>query len=83
MALTVSILTRSTPEMAFDKLNNSASSKQFINNKSITSADIEIMIKMRAEGMKWDEVGEAFGLDTHAAFKRVKRYKERRKKDEK
>lgn len=83
LALAVSILIKSTPEQSYARLGTGFSKKSFLVRKDITDSDVEEMIKLKDLGMTWDEIGESFGMDMHAAFKRVKRYKERRKKDEK
>ena len=79
LALAVSILIKSTPEQSYARLGTGFGQKSFLVRKDITDSDVEQMIKMRESGITWDEIGESFGLDMHAAYKRVKRYKERRK----
>ena len=77
LALAVSILIKSTPEQSYARLGTGFGQKSFLVRKDITDSDVEQMIKMKESGMTWDEVGEAFGMGRPAAFKRVKRYKER------
>lgn len=80
MALTVSILTKSTPEQAFEKLSKDYNPEIRYVNKNITDEDFEDAISMQKFGMSWREVGEAFGMKTTTMFNRVKRYKQRRDK---
>ena len=79
LALAVSILIKSTPEQAYARLGTRFGQKGQMVRKDIKDEDIEQMIRMRESGGTWNEIGESFGLDMHAAYKRVKRYKERRK----
>ncbi len=74
MALAVSILTKSTPEQAFEKLSNDYDPGIHY-NKSITNKDLEDMISMKKSGETWREIGEVFGVTLYTAFARVKRYK--------
>ena len=76
MALAVSILTKSTPEQAFEKLSNDYDPGIHY-NKSITNKDLEDMISMKKIGETWREIGEVFGMKTSTIFLRVKRYKKK------
>lgn len=78
MALTVSILARTTPEQAFERLDKDFNTDVRYINKIITDEDLEDATKMVELGMTWKEVGEAFGMQTSTMFDRVKRYKQRR-----
>lgn len=67
-ALTLSILKNWTPEMAWAYL---ADAKP---NKTITSRDIEDMIKLK-KTMTYGEVGELYGISKDSVYNRIRRYK--------
>ena len=45
-------------------------------NTSITKKDIEDMIRMKEQGMTYEEIGEIYGLTKGAVYRRIKRFKE-------
>jgi len=73
MALCVAILKSVPPERAFDLLHNPLNAKRY--NDCITQEDLEDMVKLRAEGVQYSEIGEMYGISKDAAFRRIKRFK--------
>lgn len=76
MALCVAILKKVPPERAFDLLDyQSKHSRRF--NDCITQEDLEDMVKLRNEGVQYWEIGEMYGISKDAAFRRIKKFKEK------
>jgi hypothetical protein len=71
-ALCISILKNIPPEQAFLLLEGNVQKKRKL-NPTITDEDIEDMIRLR-ESHTYREIGEMYGLEYHAVFKRIKRY---------
>lgn len=78
VALAVSILNNCTPERAFDLLEDyeRATAKGSVRT-DITPDDIEDMHKLRAQGYKYREIGEMYGLSFEEAYYKMKRRKRR------
>jgi hypothetical protein len=74
-ALLICILRPVTPEQSFDMINGKVAQ---IQNVTITSADIEDMIRMKEQGMTHREIGECYGISEEATYRRIKRYKEKK-----
>lgn len=79
-ALCISILKTVPPEMAFLMLDG----KKFNSNQRknyITDADMEDMIKLKAE-CSYRELGKIYGLSGDSIYRKMKSYKERMEKNE-
>jgi DNA invertase Pin-like site-specific DNA recombinase len=74
-ALLICILKPVTIEQGFDLLDGRITHR---NNMAITSEDIEDMIRMKQQGMTHREIGSFYGISEEAAYRRIKRYKEKK-----
>lgn len=54
-----------------------------IENKkiNINDEDMRDMLAMRDKGMTYRKIGEIYGIDQHAAHGRVRRYKDKKRKE--
>jgi hypothetical protein len=73
-ALLICILKPVTIEQGFDMLDGRITNR---NNMAITDDDIEDMVRMKNQGMTHREIGQVYGITEEAAYRRIKRYKER------
>ncbi|MFA6941442.1 MAG: hypothetical protein WCQ54_10790 [Clostridiaceae bacterium] len=65
-----------SPEIAFDLLTRREKPRT---NKLITDDDTKDMIALKSQGITYREIGAMYGLTDHAAYRRMKRFKDRRK----
>lgn len=65
-----------SPEVAFDLLDRREKPRT---NKLITDDDTKDMIALKAQGLTYKELGTMYGLTDRAAYRRIKRFKDRRK----
>lgn len=72
-AFCISIIKNLTPEQSFERFKNA---NRTTNNSCITKEDIEDMIKLR-ETLTYSEIAKIYCIDKSAAFKRIKRFKEK------
>lgn len=64
-----------SPEIAFDMLERGNSPKY---SRTITDDDTKDMIALKSQGITYKEIGAMYGLTDHAAYRRIKRFKDRR-----
>jgi predicted DNA-binding protein (UPF0251 family) len=74
-ALLICILRPVTIEQSFEMMEGKVAQ---IQNVTITSEDIEDMIRMKLQGMTHREIGECYGISEEATYRRIKRYKEKK-----
>lgn len=72
-ALLICIVRPATIEQSFDLLDGRITK---IQNKSITTNDVQDMIRMRQQGITYEEIGQMYGLTMQAVYMRIKRYRE-------
>lgn len=70
-ALYISIIKRLTPEQSFELLSTGSIKKQ------CNPKDVQDMIKLKAQGMTYSELAEAFGISIDTAYHWVSRWKRR------
>ena len=63
-----------TVEQAFEIAQ---SGKPKLHSKQLTDEDTLDMIELRKQGLSWVEIDEIYNLTETAAFKRVKKYREK------
>lgn len=61
------------PEEVFSIIENKKS--------NFNDEDVRDMLAMRIQGMTYRQIGEIYGIDQHAANGRVRRYKDRKRKE--
>lgn len=70
MALAVAIGCVCTVESAFERL---VSKRPSMVRHPINKEDIVDMHQLKAHGLTYPEIGEIYGLNSHAVFRRMKR----------
>lgn len=65
-----------SPEIAFDMLERGNVPKF---SRTITEDDTKDMIALKGQGLTYKELGAIYGLTDHAAYRWIKRLKDRRK----
>lgn len=66
-----------SPEIAFDLLTREGKPKY---NKTLTDDDTKDMIALKNHGITYKEIGARYALTDHAAYRRIKRFKDRRER---
>lgn len=68
-ALYISILKCLTPEQSFELLSTGRIKRE------CNPEDVEDMIKLKAEGMTYRELSEAYGISEDTAYHRISRWR--------
>ena len=72
-ALAVAIINGCTPEHAFEMLDTGHITKKYDKDQSEAAE----MAAIKAQGLTYKQIGEIFGISDQAAYRRIRRYKER------
>lgn len=77
LSLAVCIMTTATIDEAFDRIAPDPEKVKGV----VPKEDSEDIVKLKKQGLTWPEIGEIFNISYSTAYRRAKRFNERKEKE--